>query len=592
MNVAIPMIGSILVLAMGYWFYGRRVAVWLGLNDERPTPAVEKNDGVDFVPAKPVVLFGHHYASIAAAGPIIGPTVALGFGYLPTWIWILGGVIFVGAMHDMTALFLGVRSGGKSVAEVTRTLLGPAGYVTFLVFAVILSILVTAAFLDLVAIALSSTYPLTALHMTPDQTLLRTVEKEGVLHGVIGGVASTSVIAMTAFAPILGWLLYRRGIGTIKAAGLAFVVCVVSVWIGLRFPLNVDPQIWIYVVASYCLIAGFIPVWLVIQPRDFTNVQFLYVGILAMIVGVVACGFSGVTIDAPAFAAPDATAVVALGSLWPVLFVTVACGSISGAHALVAGGTTCKQVSRERHILPIGYGGMLGEALLGLCVTFVILAGLGMEAYNDVVWPVDEHGNLGRGNAALAFAAAIGGSLHKGVGLPPVHGTLFGILLLEGFLVTTTDTIIRLTRYLFEELWSTLLGSATPALLRNRIVNTLIPLALVIPLTIDSGWKIIWPVFGTANQLLAALTLITATAWLIANRRRYLFTLLPAIFMVVTTIASLWTLVGQHYQKQNWVLFVTDLSLASMALFVVGLALKKARRLPQFITGVNQAALK
>jgi carbon starvation protein len=574
-NVALPMIFALVALVLGYVLYGRRVARWLGVDPSRTTPAVEKNDGVDFVPARPFVLFGHHYASIAAAGPIVGPTVALAYGYVPTWSWILLGVVFIGAMHDMTALFLSVRAGGKSIAEVTRGVMGTTGYVLFLAFAVILCVLVGAAFLDLVAVALTSTYPLTALGLEPSQTLLATVDKGGVPHGVIGGVASTSVIVMTAAAPGLGWLIYRRGASLTVALIVSAVICVASVVVGLTLPLSIDPQVWVWVVAAYCLVAGFIPVWLIIQPRDFTNVQFLYLGIIAMVAGVIACGIGGVTIDAPAFAPADSAATAALGSIWPVLFVTVACGSISGAHALVASGTTAKQVADERHILPIGYGGMLGEALLGVCVTLVILAGLGHAGYQEIVWPVDEHGHLGKGNAALAFAAAIGGSLDKGFGLPTVYGTLFGILLLEGFLVTTTDTIVRLTRHLFEELWNVLFAGAPPAALKNRVLNTGIPLAMIILLVLDGDWKSVWPVFGTANQLLAALTLVTATAWLMAHKRRYLFTALPAAFMVITTVASLEQLIGKHYGKQEWLLLSVDIVLATLAVVVVALAVRR-----------------
>ena len=569
------MVFALVALGLGYLLYGRRVAGWLGIDDARTTPAVEQYDGVDFVPARPFVLFGHHYASIAAAGPIVGPTIALAFGYVPTWSWILFGVVFIGAMHDMTALFLSVRSGGRSIAEVTRGVLGTSGYVLFLAFAVLLCVLVGAAFLDLVAVALTSTYPLEALGLAADQTLVATVDKDGVTHGVIGGVASTSVIVMTATAPALGWLIYRRGASLKITLLAASLICVASVVVGLAAPLTVDPTAWVWVVAGYCLLAGFIPVWLVIQPRDFTNVLFLYVGIVAMVAGVIACGFAGVTIDAPAFAPAKSPATESLGSMWPVLFVTVACGSISGAHALIAGGTTGKQIAKERHILPIAYGGMLGEALLGVCVTLVILAGLGNAGYQEIVWPVDEHGHLGKGNAALAFAAAIGGSLDKGFGLATVYGTLFGILLLEGFLVTTTDTIVRLTRHLFEELWNVLFANGAPAVLKNRVFNTALPLGLIILLVLDGDWKSVWPVFGTANQLLAALTLVTATAWLRARGRRYLFTALPAVFMVVTTIASLWQLVGRHHSNGEWLLLGVDLVLAFLAVFVVALAVRR-----------------
>ncbi len=574
-NVALPMLVALLTLAVGYRYYGRRVAKWLGVDDAHPTPAVARADGIDFVAAPPVVLFGHHFASIAAAGPIIGPTLALAYGYVPTWSWILFGVVFVGATHDMTALFLSVRNQGASIAEVTRKILGTPGYLIFLIFALILSILVCAAFLDMVALALTSTYPLSALHLPPDQTLLATATKNGVLHGVVGGVASTSVIFMTLVAPLMGWAIYRRQMPLWSAILLSSLLGLISVAIGLYLPLDMDPRWWTGIVAAYCLFAGFIPIWLLLQPRDFINVQFLYLGMVAMVLGVLACGFNGVAIDAPAFAPANSAATAAMGTLWPILFITIACGSISGAHALIAAGTTAKQVAQERHILPIGYGGMLGEALLGICVTLVILAGLGADTYQQLVWPLDEHGHVGRGNAPLAFAAALGGTLHRGFGLPPVYGTLFGILLLEGFLLTTVDTIIRLSRYLFDELWQVLWRGRAPLLFQNRFFNTVVPLALVLGLLTTGDWKRIWPLFGTTNQLLAALTLVAASIWLKSQGRRYLFTALPAAFMVATTLASLVQLSSKHWNSNDFLLLGTDALLASLALMLLGLAARR-----------------
>lgn len=576
MNVAWPLLLGLVALALGYRAWGRRAAGWMGIDPARETPAVRLQDGVDFVPTRPTVLFGHHFASIAAAGPIVGPTLALGFGYLPTWLWILGGVVFFGAVHDLSALFLSVREDGRSLAEVTRRALGTPAYVAFLVFSLILCVLVSAAFLDLTAVALTSTYPIDALGLTPEQQVLRLVVKDGVVHGVVGGVASTSVVVMTAAAPVLGYLLTRRKLHPGVAAAIAFAVALASVWIGLLAPLSVSPERWILIVASYSMVAGFLPVWLLVQPRDFTNVQFLYLGILAMAAGVLAAGAQGVVIDAPAVSL-ESSGAAQLGSLWPILFVTIACGSISGAHGLIASGTTAKQVATERHLLPVGYGGMLGEALLGLLVTLVVLAGLGASGYESLVWPTDAHGQPGKGNAPLAFAAALGGLLDRGLGLPAVYGTLFGILLLEGFLVTTVDTIVRLSRYLLEELWVVAFRGVTPVALRSRSLNTALPLGLVLFLTFTGGYKLIWPVFGTANQLLAALTLVTAAAWLHLRGRPAWFVAAPAAFMLVTTFASLATLIPAHLRGEHWVLLATDLTLCAAALLALTTAARRLR---------------
>ncbi len=209
MNLALLLILSLLALVAGYFFYGRRVARALGVDPDHPTPAARINDGVDYVPTNPVVLFGHHYASIAAAGPIVGPTLAVFYGVVPTWFWILLGVVFIGAVHDFSVLFVSVREGGKSIAEIARKTLGKTGFIFFIAFAILLSILVTAAFLQLAAIALTSTYHLEGLRLPVEQTLIRTEVIDGQHYAKLGGIASTSVVVITLFSPLVGYLLYK-----------------------------------------------------------------------------------------------------------------------------------------------------------------------------------------------------------------------------------------------------------------------------------------------------------------------------------------------------------------------------------------------
>lgn len=556
MNVALVMLLVLAALALGYRFYGRLVARLVGIDPERMTPAKKIDDGVDYVPTKPFVLFGHHYSSIAAAGPIVGPAVALIYGWLPGLLWMVFGVILIGAVHDFTSLFVSLRQGGKSVAEVARTTLGKGGFFLYVVFAIILCILVAAAFLDLTAKALTSHFPVAELNLPEDQTLLETRvrESDGVVEGRIGGIASTSVIVITIFAPLLGFLLYRKKIRVLVASAICLAVCAGSIWIGFLWPLHLDPGIWMGVVLVYCVFAGFIPLWMVLQPRDFTNVHLLFIGLAAMSLGLIAAGLQGVTIDAPMTNFEEGTAK--LGMIWPIMFVIIACGSVSGAHGLVCGGTTCRQVSNEKHVPAIGYGGMLLETLLGVCVVLCIGAGLGFSGYKEAVFG-------GGAGAPIAFAAGVGQTLTKGFGLPAVYGTVFGILLLEGFLVTTTDTIIRLARYLLEEFWKGVFRNP-PAILRNRAVNTVIVAGVAGVLAFQQGYRVVWPVFGAANQLLAALTLIAATAWLLKNGRRIWFTLLPALFMMATTIVALWILIEKNIGEKRWMIAGTAIVLFTM----------------------------
>ncbi len=584
MNVGLVMVVMVACLALGYRLYGRFVARQVGVDPDRPTPAVTHEDGVDYVPTRGPVLFGQHYASIAAAGPIVGPTLALMWGYMPAWLWIVLGVIFVGAVHDFTALFVTMREGGRSVAEVARKTLGTTGFVLFVGFSLFLCVLVSAAFLDLTAVALTSTWSLADLGLPAGQTLVRVIGTGDTLpngavaaapQAVIGGIASTSVIALTLLAPLVGWLIVRRRVPIKWMSPAALAICLATVWVGFHAPLTVVPSTWILIVAGYTLVAGFVPVWVLLQPRDFVNVHLLYLGLLAMVVGVVACGLAGVTVSGPAFAASGT--VGNIGLLWPFLFVTIACGAVSGAHALIAGGTTCKMIASERHCPPIGYGCMLLEGLLAICVTLVLLGGLGYDKYASIVWPRGPGGEFLKGNAPLAFAAGVGGTLQKGLGLPMIYGTLFGILLLEGFLVTTVDTIVRLSRYLVEEIWSVAWPSR-PAFFRNRAVNTLVPLVPIVALALAKGYKRIWPIFGSANQLLAALTLIAGALWLHQKAKKTWFAAIPAVFMVVTTMTSIGWLVTRDAGRGDVVLLVVDLALLAMALGVVAITLGRIAR--------------
>ena len=576
MNVGALMGFSLLTLLGGYFLYGRSVARWAGIDPRRPTPAVTVNAGVDFVPTRAPVLFGHHFASIAAAGPIVGPTLAVMYGFLPAWLWIVAGVIFIGAVHDFIALFVSVREGGRSIAEVARRTLGKSGFVFSITFAILLCILVSAAFLQLTAVALTSLYPARELGLSPEQTLIKTTVRGGTAYAQIGGIASTSAVVITALAPLVGWLLYKRRARTRWMSALALLICALSVWIGLRAPIAFSPTTWMLIICGYVFVAAWIPVWLVLQPRDFVNVHLLYIGLATMVIGLIGGGWHGVTMQAPiVHVTSESTA--ALGWAWPFLFVTIACGACSGAHALIAGGTTCKQLASEKHAPIIGYGGMLLEALLGICVTLIVLGGLSFDEYKALVWPTDDAGHLKAGNAPLAFAVAVGKMLHAGLGIPAAYGTTFGILMLEGFLLTTLDTLVRLTRYLFEELWTAVL-SKPPALLRNRLVNSGIVLGGIALLTFTNAYQAIWPVFGSANQLLAALTLLTATAWLFKHARKVWFTALPAFFMIATTMTSLALLLPQHARAGNWTLAGTDALLLVLAAGMLGVVWRYFRR--------------
>ncbi|MFH1686439.1 MAG: carbon starvation CstA family protein [bacterium] len=569
MNVLVYLVAALGLYALAYRFYGRFLARAMGEQTGRPTPAQEINDGKDFVPTRPSVLFAHHFSTIAGAGPIVGPALGILYGIGPAWLWVVLGAIFFGAVHDFAALFASIRERGNSIAQIARRTLGETGFVLFIIFTILLILLVTSAFLSLTAVSLTSLYPLEKLGLEEGQTLLRTTVSDGRSFGIVGGIASTSVIIITILAPLLGWLVTRKQIPTVVAYSLATVIGVVSLIIGFCYPLSLSPTLWMFVIAAYTLLACQAPVWVVLQPRDFVNVQILYYGMAAMLVGIVVGGFQGVTVSSPLSA--YAVGAARMGPVWPFLFITIACGAISGFHALVSGGTTSKQLAAERQARPVGYGGMLLEGTLAVLVLVAIGAYLSYDEYLAIVWP-----EVGNGNPILGFALAMGSLLHGSLGVSPALGTVLGILMVEGFLITTLDSAVRLNRYLFEELWLAVM-TKPPRIMRAFWFNSGLSVLLMLVIAMSNGYKLIWPVFGATNQLLAALTLITISVWLRCAGRPSWFTMAPAVIMIVTTMAALvYSLLANYLPQGNIFLITTDILLLSLG---IGVAVLAGRRI-------------
>jgi len=572
MNVLIPLAAGGILLLLASRFYGGFLARWLGLDAKRPTPAVAREDGRDFVPTRLHVLFAHHFSAIAGAGPILGPTMALLYGYAPGWFWIIFGGIFFGAAHDLAALFVSVRSGGRSMAEIARATLGKAGFTLFILFSLVLIVLVTSAFLAATSISLTSMWPLAKLGLAADQTLLRTVAgPKGETLGVIGGIASTSVVIITLCSPLLGWLIYRRRTATLPSYAIASVICAVSIAIGFALPIRLDPHVWMLVLSAYVLFAAGVPVWLILQPRDFINVQILYVGIALLVSALISGGARGLALAAPASNIAEGTAK--LGLIWPMLFITIACGAISGFHCMVASGTSAKQVASERDIKRIGYDAMLLESLLALCVLVAVGATLDFGDYKSIVFPAAAGA---KSNPILAFSLAAGRLFETGLGIPTAYGTVFGILLVEGFVITTLDAAVRLNRYLFEELWEILFGKGrVPRAMRHPWFNSGLSVLLMLFLAWTNAFAAIWPIFGSANQLLAALSLIAASAWLATRggKRFPGYTLVPAVAMLVTTVVSLVILLPRYAERGQWSLVAADVALLVLSGGVVVMAL-------------------
>ena len=623
MNVFVIMLIAAGVLFLGGRFYAPLIGRVLGERADRPTPAVRINDGRDYVPTRTPVVFAHHYASIAGAGPIIGPILAIYYGWGPALLWILLGGVFLGAVHDYVATHIAVREGGKSLAIVARRYIGAGAFVMMLIMLIALLVLVCAAFLDLSAKALTSMVPVSMLQLPAGQTLLRVKDGEA----LIGGIASTSVIVITAFSPLVGFLYLKRKTPVWICSLLAVGICALSILIGLRFPLAVGPLQWKLMISGYVLISAGLPVWLFLQSRDFINVHILYVGMACLVVALLAAAVrGGGEIGSAASAIPLSNWTQAgekLGPGWPVLFITIACGAVSGFHSLCAGGTTCKQLRTEPAARHVGYYAMLLESFLAVCVVCCVIVGLSLANYEFYRFEK---------NAVLTFAMSVGHTANIGLGLPIAIGALGAMLLLEGFLVTTLDTAIRLTRYMIEEGWAMFFGrydvfaadaarqreAAAPTAgdergalemtgaggltiekpelqdgrggrvietrgarrwalqtLKYYWVNSGIAVGLMLLLGLGNGYEVVWKIFGSANQLLAALALVVATCWLMSKGRPVWYTLLPVVFMLTTSDWMLVRLLVTDYLP-NWQdqapLAITAVIVLAMTAGIVGLA--------------------
>lgn len=577
MNVFFLILPALALYILAQRFYAPRLARAFGESDARPTPAVSNDDGVDFVPTRPHVLFAHHFSAIAAAGPILGPTMAVMYGYLPAVFWIVLGAIFIGAVHDYACLYVSVREGGRSIAEIARRTMGTPAFVCYALFIVFNLVLVNAVFINTTAASLLTMRAPHEMGLHPNQTIFRTVPgPDGKPLAVVGGIASTSAIVLTLVAPALGYLVIRRQMRERFAYPIASLLCIGSVLVGFVLPVS-PPQIqfagitisphvfWMICIALYVWLAAAVPVWLVLQPREFVSVQFLYLGVLLMIVAAVGLGFMNAPLHAPPAELDRGQAV--RGWLWPFLFVTIACGAVSGFHGLVASGTTSKQVARESDARRVGYAGMLGESALALCVTIAVAAGMQFNEYVHLTTGAAS-------NPILAFSAGVAGICEAGLGIPQWLGLLFGLLMVEGFVLDTLDVSIRLNRYLLEEIWNVLFRSV-PAFLKNYWVNSGISVALMLLLAAGNTADALWPIFGSGNQLLAALSLVSLSLWFVAKGRNPTYVLLPAILIGVTTFGALLFLLYYRYlPAKNYPLALTGVAFIALALGVIAFAFR------------------
>ncbi len=512
------LIFAVAIFAVAFLAYGRflRDKVF-ELSDRNQTPAHSLKDGVDYVPAPAPVLLGHHFSSIAGAGPILGPISAVtSWGWLPAFLWIVLGNVFFGGVHDMSALVASIRNRAKSIAEIGGLYLSRRAGVLFKLLIWLALMYVVAVFINVAQMTFNAKMPL-----LEDGRLTAQVP--------IGGGVATSALIYILLAVLFGVAVYRYRM-SLKWATLIFVTLVYAgVYLGQKFPIHLSPSAWNIILLAYVAVASVTPVWILLQPRDYLSSFLLYGAVLGAGAGILLSAGS-VASHVPAFSgfhSPIGEPMV------PLLFVVIACGSISGFHSLVGSGTTTKQLDKERDALTVGYGAMLLEGLVAVMSVIFVMALTAKEL--KVL--------KGTANVGAIYGAGMG-KFMSFIGVPETVGMAFGMLALSSFILTSTDTGTRLARYIFTELTG----------IKNRVVATAVSLLIpafllfaryqkVTPEGVKSlpAWKALWPVFGATNQLIAALALFVVMLWLIkTGRGRYWFVAgVPAVAMAFITLASL-----------------------------------------------------
>ncbi|WP_296955343.1 carbon starvation protein A [uncultured Dialister sp.] len=518
MNTLVLLAVCLVILLCGYIFYGRWLVKQWGVGEgDIPTPAHTMEDGVDYVPAKAPVLMGHHFSSIAGAGPITGPIAAAMFGWLPVTLWVLVGGIFFGGVHDFGALFASVRHNGQSIGEIIEANMSKKAKQLFIIFSYLTLILVVAAFAAIVASTFGATFENGVLNEAKSATP--------------ASVAMVSILFIV-IAIIFGFTVYRRHASFAVSTLCGVAAIVICMAVGMNFhPFYFTTTTWMWLVGLYITIASVTPVWILLQPRDYLSSFLLYAMLIVAIIGIVGA-HPDINPDLfPAFTNFVVTNKAGTQYLFPILFTTVACGAISGFHSLVSSGTTSKQLDKEKDARPIAYGGMLLECVLAIITLCAI-------AYARETGHVKGATDIFAGGIAAMIAAIPGFS-----GMENIMYTLL-VLTYSAFCLTSLDTATRLARFMFQEFW--LEPGQTPKdikggfkkLMVNPYFATILTVILGIMLGMG-GFAKIWGLFGAANQLLAAIGLIAVAAWLgNAGKNNKMF-LVPMSFMLVVTISSL-----------------------------------------------------
>jgi carbon starvation protein len=557
MNILVIVAGAALLYFFVYRTYGAFLSKKVfNLDDSRSTPAVDVNDGIDFVPTNSKFLMGQHFSAIAAAGPITGPIIAgVLFGWVPALIWIILGSIFIGGVHDMGSIVASIRHKARSITEVIKENVSARAYILFMIFIWITLVYIIVAFTDVTSSSFVGTI---------------TLENGDKVGG--GAIASSSLLYL--ILPVIMGVLLKRTKLTLTWATLIFLPLVgFAIWVGPYIPFDTakmfgltvgeSQKLWNVFILGYCFVASIIPVWMLLQPRGHLGGYFLYAALFAAAVGLI---FGGFSINYPAFTHTDSN----VGNFWfpmfPVLFITVACGACSGFHSLVGSGTTSKQLAKESDAKVVGYGMMLMEGM----VAVVSLA---------CVMILSKDNALVNSSPNFIYASGIGQFVQL-IGIPAALGISFGLMAFTTFVYDTLDVCTRLGRYIIEELtgWRNWAGKTLATALTIGA-----PLLFVTSTLSDAkgnpvpAWKIFWNIFGASNQLLAALALIGITVWLYKTakfRYAWVTTFVPALWMFIMSTWALVSLIKGGWFKSGYFALTSDpIPYVSLVLFILAVGL-------------------
>jgi carbon starvation protein len=535
MNLPLLLTISAVTLLLAYRFYGKYVYKQFGLNDDQPAPSHTHRDGIDYEPSKPIVVLGHHFASIAGAGPIVGPIIAVTFGWIPAVIWILVGGIFFGAVHDLGSMAASLKSDGKSIGVIIRNQIGVKGKQLFIIFSFSTLILVIGVFSDIIAKTFVSN----------------------------PGVASASIlfILLAIGFGIVNKLVGNKKIPFLILTIIGMILMYYFVYLGMQLPFILDYKIWVLALLGYAFLASVTPVSMLLQPRDYLNSFLLYGMIIAAVLGVF--------VSNPEIQMSNEITVSNenLGYIFPVLFVTIACGAISGFHSLVASGTTSKQLDKVSDAKVVGFGGMLIESFLAIiAVGAVVILTKGEYA-----------ARLADEGPVSLFSTGLGGMIST-LGVSENFAVGFVALTVSAFALTTLDTCTRLARFTLQEYFEDVPQPAAQFVAKNRFVSTGVVVVFSILLLLSGEFTTLWPIFGSANQLLAALALLTIAVWLIKKKVNALFVTIPMFFMFTVTLASLGLFAWKNFQEEVYVLSLIAALLFVLAISLMVLATKSLKK--------------